>query len=74
MPDGWGGGGGGQGGESPGVMGREGCGRREEKGWEAGSLRGREAGEKFKRGSVRYLLLLITQSKKQQDAVTGIYA
>ena len=37
--------------------GREGYGRREKK--------RREAGEKFKKGSVRYLLLLIVQSKTQ---------
>ena len=37
--------------------GREGYERREKK--------GREAGEKFKKGSVRYLLLLIIQSKTQ---------
>ena len=45
--------------------GREGYGRRENKGREAGSLRGREAGKKFKKSSVRFLLLLIIQSKTQ---------
>ena len=38
---------------------------REKKGWEAGSLRSQEAGEKFKKASFHYLVLLIIQSKKQ---------
>ena len=45
--------------------GREGYRRQEKKGREAGSLRGRETGKKFKKASVRYLLLLIIQSKTQ---------
>ena len=38
---------------------------REKKGREAGSLRSQEAGEKFKKASFHYLVLLIIQSKKQ---------
>ena len=33
--------------------------RPEKEGWEVGSLRVREAGEKFKKASVRYLFLLV---------------
>ena len=38
---------------------------RKKKGREAGSLRWQEAGEKFKKASFHYLLLLIIQSKKR---------
>ena len=49
-------------------------GRREKKGWEAGSLRWREAGEKFKKASFRYLSLLASSQKKrtQQRFLTSI--
>ena len=46
--------------------GREGHGRREKKGREAGSLRWREAGEKLKKASFRYLLLLISSSQRNE--------
>ena len=52
-------------------MGRDrGAGAWENRGWEkkgreAGSLRSQEAGEKFKKASFHYLVLLIIQSKKQ---------
>ena len=51
----------GQGGGSPGKQGVGGYGRREKKGREAGSLRWREAEEKFKKVSFCHLLLLIIQ-------------
>ena len=54
-----------------GDRGREGYGRREKKGREAGSLRGRDAGKKFNKASVRYLLLLIIQSKTQTATYTS---
>ena len=64
----------GQGSGSRGEQGAGGYGRREKKGRAAGSLRWREAGEKFKKASFRYLLLLIIQSKKrtQQRFLTSI--
>ena len=56
------------------TRGREGYGRREKKGRDAGSLRWWEMEEKFKKASFRYLLLLIIQSKKrtQQRFLTSI--
>ena len=64
----------GQGSGSRGEQGAGGYGRQEKKGRAAGSLRWREAGEKFKKASFRYLLLLIIQSKKrtQQRFLTSI--
>ena len=44
--------------------GREGYGRREKKGREAGSLRWREAGEKFKK--FNFFLLLLTSSLRNE--------
>ena len=55
---GGGGGGGGQGAGARENRGREGYGRREKKGWEAGSLRWREAGEKLKKSSFFFLLMI----------------
>ena len=53
--------------------GREGYGRREKKGREAGSLRWREAGEKFKKSSF-FFVTAYFQSKKrtQQRFLTSI--
>ena len=63
-----------RGGGSPGKQVSGGHGRQEKKGRKEGSLRWREAGEKFKKASFRYLLLLIIQSKKrtQQRFLTSI--
>ena len=44
--------------------GREGYGRREKKGREEGSLRWREAGEKFKKSN--FFLLLLTSSQRNE--------
>ena len=46
----------------------EGYRRREKNRWEAGSLRWREAGEKFKMASFLYLLLLIHQVKEMNPS------
>ena len=50
--------------------GREGYGRREKKGREAGSLRWREAGEKFKKASFCYLLLLTSSQRNDPKNVS----
>ena len=50
--------------------GREGYGRREKKGREAGSLRWREAEEKFKKASFRYLLLLTSSQRNEPNKVS----
>ena len=50
--------------------GREGYGRREKKGWEAGCLRWREAGEKLKKATFRYLLLLTSGQRNQPNNVS----
>ena len=50
--------------------GREGYGRREKKGREAGSLRWREAGEKFKKASFFYLLLLTSSQRNEPNNVS----
>ena len=50
------------------IVGGQGAGARENRrreGYGRWEKKGREAGEKFKKGSVRYLLLLIIQSKTQ---------
>ena len=54
----------------------EGYERWEKKDREVGSLRCREAGEKFRKASFCYLLLLIIQSKKrtQQRFLTSIFS
>ena len=54
--------------------GREGYGRREKKEQEAGSLGWREAGEKIKKASFRYLLLLTSsqRNENQQRFLTSI--
>ena len=67
------GGGGGGGGRRAGARenrGREGYGRREKKGQEAGSLRWREAGEKFKKASFCYLLLLTSSQRNEPKNVS----
>ena len=46
---------------------REGYGRREKKGREAGSLRWREAGEKFKKASFCFLLLLTSSQRNEPN-------
>ena len=56
--------GGGQGGARE-NWGREGYGRREKKGREARSLRWREAGEKLKKASFSYLLLLTSSQRNE---------
>ena len=50
--------------------GREAYGRREKKGREAGSLRWREAGEKFKKARFRYLLLLTSSQRSEPNNVS----
>ena len=50
--------------------GRKGYGRREKKGPEAGSLRWREAGEKFKKASFCYLLLLTSSQRNEPKNVS----
>ena len=50
--------------------GQEGYGRREKKGQEAGSLRWREAGEKFKKASFCYLLLLTSSQRNEPNNVS----
>ena len=50
---------------SPGKQGSGGHEKQEKKGRKEGSLRWREACEKFKKANFRYLLLLIIQSKKR---------
>ena len=52
--------------------GREGYGRREKKGWEARSLRWREAGEKFKKASFCYLLLLRSSQRNEPNNVSWL--
>ena len=51
---------------------REGYGRREKKGREAGSLRWREAGEKFKKASFCYLLLLTSSQRNDHKNVSSL--
>ena len=58
------------GGREPGRTGAGGYGRREEKGRKAGSLRWREAGEKFKKASFRYLLLLTASQRNEPNNVS----
>ena len=50
--------------------GREGYGRREKKGRQAGSLRWREAGEKFKKSNFFYLLLLTSSQRNEPNNVS----
>ena len=61
---------GGQGGGRRENRGREGYGRRERKGREAGSLRWREAGEKFKKATFCYLLLLTSSQRNESKNVS----
>ena len=70
---GGGGGGGDRGAGARENRGREGYGRREKKGREAGSLRWREAGEKFRKSSF-FFVTAYFQSKKrtQQRFLTSI--
>ena len=67
---GGGGGGGDRGAGARENRGREGYGRREKKGREAGSLRWREAGEKFKKASFCYLLLLTSSQRNEPKNVS----
>ena len=63
----------GRGGQGAGARenrGREGYGRREKKGREAGSLRWREAAEKFKKASFCYLLLLTSSQRNEPKNVS----
>ena len=53
-----------------GTGGREGYGRREKKGREAGSLRWREAGEKLKKSSSFFLLLLTSSQRNEPNNVS----
>ena len=65
----------GRGGQGAGARenrGQEGYGRREKKGREAGSLRWREAGEKFKKASFRYLLLLTSNQRNEPNNVSWL--
>ena len=50
----------------------DGYGRREKKGQEAGSLRWREAGEKLKKASFRYLLLLTSSQRNEPNNVSWL--
>ena len=50
--------------------GREGYGRREKKGREAGSIRWREAGEKFKKASFCFLLLFTSSQRNEPNNVS----
>ena len=50
--------------------GRERYGRRKEKGRKAGSLGWREAGEKFRKASFRYLLLLTSSQRNEPNNVS----
>ena len=50
--------------------GREEYGRREKKEQEEGSLRWLEAGEKFKKASFRYLLLLTSSQRNETNNVS----
>ena len=52
--------------------GREGYGRREKKGRKAWSLRWREAGEKFKKASFCYLLLLTSSQRNEPNNVSWL--
>ena len=52
--------------------GREGYGRRKAKGREAGSLRWREAGEKFKKARFRYLLLLTSSQRNEPNNISWL--
>ena len=52
--------------------GRERYGRREEKGRKAGSLGWREAGEKFRKASFRYLLLLTSSQRNEPNNVSWL--
>ena len=54
---------------APENRGREGYGRWERKGSKAGSLRWRKAGEKFKKTSFRYLLLLTSSQRNEPNNV-----
>ena len=65
---------GGDRGREPGRTGggRPGYGRREKKGREAGSLRWREAEEKFKKASFRYLLLLTSSQRNEPNNVSWL--
>ena len=66
-----GGGGGGRGGAGAREnRGREGYGRREKKGRGVGSLRWREAGEKFKKASFCYLLLFTSSQRNEPKNVS----
>ena len=60
------------GGAEPGRTGggRGGYGRREKKGRKAGFLRWREAGEKFKKASFHYLLLLTASQRNEPNNVS----
>ena len=62
-------GGGGQVGGSPGEQWAGGVRIRKKKGREAGSLRWREAGEKFKKAGFRYLLLLTSSQRNEPNNV-----
>ena len=50
--------------------GREGYGRREKKGREVGSLRWRGGGEKFKKASFCYLLLLTSSQRDEPKNIS----
>ena len=50
--------------------GQEGYGRQEKKGREAGPLQWREVGEKFKKASLRYLLLLTSSQRNKHNNVS----
>ena len=57
-------------GESPGEQGAGGVRETGEERAEAGSLRWREAGEKFKKASFRYLLLLTSSQRNEPNNVS----
>ena len=65
-----GGGGGGGGAGARENRGLEGYGRWEKKGREAGSLRWGKAGQKFKKASFQYLLLLTSSQRNEPNNVS----
>ena len=57
---------------APENRGQEGNGRREKKGREAGSIRWWEAGEKFKKASFHYLLMLTSSQRNEPNNVSSL--
>ena len=59
-------------GGNPGEQWAGGVRRRKKKGRDAGSLRWREAGEKFKKASFRCLLLLTSSQRNEPNNVSSL--